>query len=94
MKASVLILLFAFCLGIVANDVFSQDKKTDSLTTILKTAKEDTLLVNANIQLCNIYLEDQTEKAAKYAINALSIAEKINNKNWIAQIFAFVGSLL
>jgi len=91
MRASVLILLLAFYFSIAATDVFSQDRKTDSLNTILKTTKEDTLLINANIQLSNIYLEDQTDKAAKYAFNALSIAEKINNKNCIARSLHTLG---
>lgn len=73
------------------NDAFSQDKEIDSLNTIIKTTREDTILYNANLQLSNIYLDDQPEKATVYAKNALSIAEKINNKTSIARSLHTLG---
>jgi len=60
MKASAfaILLIFPICLA-VADDAFSQQTKIDTAT------------INANLQLGNTYLDDQPDKGARYAYDAL-----------------------
>ena len=80
MKASVfaILLVFPICF-MVADDAFSQQTKIDTAT------------INANLQLSNIYQDDQPDKGAKYAHDALSMAEKVNDSNLIARALLILG---
>ena len=78
MKASVLAILLVLpvCLA-VADDAFSQ--------------QPDTATINANLRLSDRFLDDQPDKGAKYAHDALSGAEKINDSNLIARALLLLG---
>lgn len=84
-------ILIALCIINFRFNLCAQEKETDSLIRLLKTAQEDTVVINANIQLANLYLEDETGKAIKYVFTALSIAKRINNKTLLARCFHTAG---
>jgi two-component sensor histidine kinase len=73
-----ILLVFAICLT-VADDAFSQQTKID------------TAAINASLQLSNTYQDDQPDKGAKYAHDALLMAEKINDSNLIARALLILG---
>lgn len=91
MKSYVYTLLVCLCMYMSPTHIFSQDKNTDSLNTLLKNSKEDTVLINTNLQLSHLYREDETGKAMGYALRALAIAEKIKNEPLIARSFHALG---
>ena len=66
-----------FSFFILSSFCFSQNVKIDSLLTILKTAKEDTLKVNILNNLFLQYEFENDEKAKEYLDKAFELSQKI-----------------
>jgi adenylate cyclase len=59
---------------------FSQDHTADSLKKIIQGAKADTTKVYLLLQLSKFYLNSSTEDAKLYGLQALALAENLNNQ--------------
>lgn len=77
------ILYSAFCVA--------QQKKIDSLETVLKTAAVDTLKANICNDLSRAYLSKSPDKAESYANTALDLSKKINFKKGEASAYNNIG---
>ena len=75
MKAFVMILLFVFHLCFVV------------VNDVFPQQKQ----IDSLIQLANNYVDDQPEKGARYAYDAVSLAAKINNSALIARSLHILG---
>jgi len=69
--------LFFIQFGFLFSICYSQNRKTDSLRAILKTAKEDTNKVNLLNELFNLNYSNNPSGAEEYAKQALLLSEKI-----------------
>lgn len=72
-------------------EVFAQNKKIDSLLTLLKTEKVDTNRVKQLISLSSKYSYFNPDSSIFYATQAKKIAEKINNKKFLAISYEELG---
>lgn len=59
--------------------------------TYPQPAPPDSAYINTNLQLGNTYLDDQPDKAAKYAFAALARAEKINDRSSAGRALLLLG---
>ncbi len=81
-------LLFKFCNFCFANET----DKIDSLTTVLKTSKEDTnKVITLNILSYELSQEGEYNPAEKYADSALKLSQKINYKRGEATSYNNIG---
>ena len=71
--------------------LYAQDATADSLNLLLQSSKQDTVRINVNIALSNLYIEDKPNTALLYAVTALSIAQKIKNAKLIARSSHTIG---
>ncbi|HXP48884.1 MAG TPA: tetratricopeptide repeat protein [Bacteroidia bacterium] len=72
--------------------VFAQQQKIDSLTTVLKTGKEDTNKVNNLNALCRIYYRKGAyDKADSIADYCLTLTQKLNFKTGLATAYSCKG---
>jgi adenylate cyclase len=71
---------------------FSQDEHLiDSLQTISKTAKQDTIKANILYELSKIYSGNNPDKAMDYAKQALELSEKLGYKKEIGNAYNSMG---
>ncbi len=70
---------------------FAQDKEIDSLQNFISTAKDDSIKVNAIIELSKKYLGNDPQKTIRFGTLAEAVAEKINYKRGIAQSLKAIG---
>lgn len=84
-----------FCLFLVSSffvfPLRAQDKKIDSLLSVLKKEKIDTNKVKCLISLASKYSYQNPDSAIFYAEQAKEISERINNKKFLAISFAELG---
>lgn len=85
---SCLILSFCMMLNVVG---FSQDHTADSLRRLIGSSKADTTRVYLLLQLSKFYLNSSTEDAKKYGLQALALAEKLNDQPHRALALKNVG---
>lgn len=78
--------LFVDCISI------AQNKKIDSLLSILKIAKEDTGKVNILDELSYSYRNRQPDTGLLYGQQALALAEKLNWRLGIATSYSRIGN--
>jgi signal transduction histidine kinase/TPR repeat protein len=71
---------------------FSQNRMTDSLEHLLKTAKEDTNQVKILDDLCWEYTLTKSKKSGEYAKQMLELAQKINYQKGIGNAYANIGA--
>lgn len=95
-----LCIAFAGLFILFAIKLTAQEKKNfqqytiDSLLTVLKTAKDDTLKVSTLSTLSNQYYSvSDYEKAIEYATQQKTLAEKLNDKKGIAQACNHIGGV-
>jgi tetratricopeptide (TPR) repeat protein len=70
---------------------FGQNKKTDSLLLVAKTAKHDTSKYNALIQLGSIYRNINTDSAIFYHDQAKTLAERMDDETRKGKAIVFTG---
>lgn len=74
--------------------VFSQTNIIDSLQNVAKTAKSDTIRVNALNELADRYRKKSDyEQALQNATAALTLGEKINFKRGVAKSNSHLGNI-
>jgi serine phosphatase RsbU (regulator of sigma subunit) len=74
--------------------VFAQQKKTDSLESLLKETTIDTLKVNLQNDLSRAYLQKAPDKAEAFAQSALKLAEQIRFRKGEATAYNNIGVIL
>jgi adenylate cyclase len=84
-------LFFALILIALCIPGFSQTQQTDSLKSLLKTAREDTLKVNTLIALSGKLLSSDSDDAIRYANEAKALADKIGFKRGQAYALKSIG---
>lgn len=83
-----LCLLFFFCaVCIKAQNML----EVDSLQKVVLSTKNDTLKLNALIDLCWVYRNSNIDSALKYNDEAYALAERLGLKNEIVKIIQFKG---
>ncbi|MCE3226099.1 MAG: histidine kinase [Bacteroidetes bacterium] len=87
MRVALILLSFIF---IAPLSVFTQDKKTDSLLTVLNKSK-DSARVDVLISLIEEYSDYDAVKAKQYAEEAVKLAEQINYKKGMARAYLRYG---
>ena len=70
-------IILALCLALGLTKTFSQESKLDSLLQLYQSQKDDTLKVNTLRKLFNKQLYIQSDKAKEYALEIISLSEKI-----------------
>lgn len=90
MKPKPKILLFLGCFCVLSLQA-QQNKKLDSLLKKYESQKEDTLKVNTLAVLYNTFLYNDQEKAKEYALEQLSLSEKIDFKKGVARSLYHIG---
>jgi serine phosphatase RsbU (regulator of sigma subunit) len=85
------IVVVAFLLLI--NLVVAQNKQVDSLIDVAKKTDVDTIKINAFLRISNRLKSTNFDESYKYAKQALTIAEKINNKHYLAKVNRHLGRL-
>ena len=84
-----LFLLFLFSISFHVT-AFSQTKK-DSLFKTIRTAKVDTLLYQANLDLAKNYWETNADSAVYFAKKSEQIAKKIKDQVRVADAIKTIG---
>lgn len=88
MNARYLLFIFIF----VINTGFSQNKKLDSLLTILNNySKKDTVRINKLIDVANFHYLREIEKAIPYLKEALSIAKLVDDIDKVVYLKAKIA---
>lgn len=86
------ILLWLFLTqGILSQSWFAQENRIDSLLSVLKLAKEDSVKVNTLNELFLEYEFEDEAKAKEYLNNALSLSQKVDYKKGIAITYMYLG---
>src|ERR1039458_2864591 len=89
MKTCIIFLIGVFCFW---SSLSGQDKITDSLLTVLHTAKEDTARINTlNLISCE-FKSNNPDTAIYFAKQALVLASKIEYKIGIADAYTWLGT--
>ena len=71
----------------------AQQNKIDSLLRLLKNTKTDTAIVNTLNDICGLYIDfGDYELTLQYAKKAQELAEKLNYKKGIADVYNNIGS--
>jgi len=87
-------LLLTKLLVLITGIAFSQSKSIDSLSQIIKTAKDDTAKVSKYVELGNLYEEDENDKnALQQYTQGLQLSEKLNYKKGIAISLYEIGGI-
>ncbi len=89
LRISRVVLLVTFVINSLL--VTAQSAKTDSLLSVLKTAKEDTNKVKTLNALVNQYISSEPQKSFAYSQQALSLAQQLKWKEGIANSFHSIG---
>lgn len=84
--------VIVFCV-LLSNLVVAQNKYVDSLINVAEKTDVDTLKINAFLKISNRLKSTNFDESYKYAKQALTIAEKINNKNYLAKVNRHLGRL-
>jgi len=90
MNLQKLYIFFALC-GLVLN-VFGQNKKLDSLFTVLKITKEDTIKINTLNTLACEFRSNNSDTAIYLANQALILSQKIDYKMGMADAYLWGGT--
>ncbi len=90
-KYFLLVLTICFCHVIAMYAQNNPQQQIDSLTTVLKTAKEDTNQVRALIKLGNIYRNTDIDKCKIISEKMLLLSEKLNYQKGIAKAIYLQG---
>ncbi|MBA3970653.1 MAG: tetratricopeptide repeat protein [Bacteroidetes bacterium] len=93
MKKSCLIHIFILAMLSLCqlSVAYCQSSKTDSLLTVLKNTKDDTLKVNLLNQLFDHYEFENAVKANEYLTKATELSQRINYKKGLARCFMNSG---
>src|SRR6187402_1021118 len=70
---------------------FSQSKEIDSLQHVISSNAADTVKLQAYSDLSWAYAQSDYLVSRKYAMDELTLAQKINSKKWIAQAWNDIG---
>ena len=84
-------LLSSLLLIVLCSKCYSQTQQTDSLKSLLKTAREDTLKVNTLIALSGKLLSSDSDDAIQYAREAKTLADKLGFKRGQAYALKSIG---
>jgi adenylate cyclase len=84
-------LLSSILLIVLCSKCYPQTQQTDSLKLFLKTAREDTLRVNALISLSGKLLSFDSDDAIQYAREAKTLADKLGFKRGQAYALKSIG---
>jgi signal transduction histidine kinase len=90
MKKNIIII----CLFTISQFCFSQQtqqQKIDSLLTVLKIAKEDTVKINTLFRISSLYIYTDSKKNLQYAQKSLALATKLKYEIGIADAFNNIG---
>lgn len=91
------ILFIVFAAGLTAQEKKASPHSVntiDSLLTVLKTIKDDTLKVNTLSLLSSQYYSvSDYERAIEYAMQQKTLAEKLDDKNGVAQAYNHIGGV-
>jgi class 3 adenylate cyclase len=85
------IILFTCLLTLSANFGHAQTAEIDSLQTVISTTKDDTLKVNALIELSQKFYSSDPQKAIRFGMLAKEEAEKITFLSGLAKALKSVG---
>ena len=85
-------LLFLAIVFLVTTACFAQKNKVDSLQKIVSGTTNDSIIVDALIDLGKELLNDSLELAIKYLYDAKELSEKINYKKGLANSFKGIGN--
>lgn len=80
-----------FVLTVVPFLSSAQNREIDSLQHVISSNVSDTLKLQAYSDLSWIYAQSDYIVSRKYAMDELTLAQKINNKKWIAQAWNDIG---
>jgi serine phosphatase RsbU (regulator of sigma subunit)/Flp pilus assembly protein TadD len=78
---------------LLINLAVAQNKYVDSLINVAETTDVDTLKINAFLKISNRLKSTNFDESYKYAKQALAIAEKIDNENYLAKVNRHLGRL-
>ncbi len=74
--------------------VFSQSQgEIDSLLKIIRNSKQDSVKVMVTLQMGDLYEYSVPDSAMYFYLNALKLAQKSNEKKWIAKCYNYIGIL-
>ena len=82
-----LVTLLTFNFFFFCSVAFSQQKKIDSLFSVLKTISEDTNKINLLIQLARLHLNTQPDSTESLSIQALRLSEKLKMRKYIGNSY-------
>ena len=84
-NVSILFIVFLFCFSIKTFSQKNIQAQIDSLTTSLKSSKEDTTKVKTLLSLTEIYRHSNPEKCPDLIKQALSLSQKLNYQKGIGK---------
>src|ERR1035437_3505268 len=91
MKTTLKYILFGMAFCFCHLTLLAQNKNIDSLLTLLKTDKADTNKVIHLLNLADKYSNQNSDSAIFFAEQSKNIAEKLNNKKFVADALSAIG---
>ncbi len=87
------IIYFIFCLQLAVNLFAGNNRKIDSLYTIIRTTKVDTIKINAQIKIASILLKEDSISGYKEIRKAYYSLSSVSDKNYVLKAIDKIGKI-